>query len=137
MNFDGLTRFFVSRNAFSVGRTTELIIVVGLVDDKENGDQYKSVMSVPHELHTLDYTVAQPNDIALVKTDRDMLFYDHVQPILLAPPNYYVEDDTPVVLSGWGGLKVSIDSFFTLLVFELPLFAFRQCVSLSRDSVVG
>ena len=54
-----------------------------------------------------DYDYNANNDIALIRLTKKLKYNDKVQPISLPTSNFAQEDDYPVVLSGWGRLRVS------------------------------
>lgn len=87
------------------GRNDSISIVAG-TNLLVGGDEqvYESEYIAGHENFTMSHL---PNDVAVIRVNRDIEFNDKVQPIEL-PAEDFTKVNYPVVLSGWGSTSVII-----------------------------
>lgn len=79
-----------------------MTIIVGTNSLSKGGAIYKVDKFI---IHDFDPSMIL-NDIALIRTDRDIEFNDKVQPIKISDHNFHLHGD-PAVLTGWGYTHVN------------------------------
>lgn len=72
--------------------------VVGSINPRNSGDRYNTTRFV---LHPGWFRTFNPNDVALIRTDRPIVFNEFVQPIKISRRTVMPGD--VVVAAGWGG----------------------------------
>lgn len=81
------------------------VAVIGSVRISEGGIIVKLDKLKQHERWDANRLV---NDIALLRTAKEIIFSESIQPISLPSQNLPAEGDTPVILSGWGDISNSV-----------------------------
>lgn len=106
-----------------------LIAVVGVLHKEEDGLLFYFDNVMPHE--EFDYT-SMVNDIALIRTDEEIIFTDFIQPIALPTRNLPEEGNVATIVSGWGRvLKASTDILQYAIV---PTISNGEC---KRSPAIG
>uniref|UniRef100_A0A0C9R4S6 chymotrypsin n=1 Tax=Fopius arisanus TaxID=64838 RepID=A0A0C9R4S6_9HYME len=101
---------------------SSLRIVVGTNDWKKPGDQYKIEKIIAHDFNAS----ALNNDIALLKTTKEIVFSKKVQPINITKTDIR-EHGHSVVATGWGRLAAWGVAPSKLQEIHLQIFDHKKC----------
>lgn len=112
---------------FDYAKPDYVIIVVGALHRSNDGIKMDVDKITPHKEFN-PWTLK--NDIAMIRTAKDIKFNDHIQPIPL--PNANVDDGESLIISGWG--KNGGDSRPDLLQYiEVKTMDSRECEKYFED----
>lgn len=107
----------------------DAIVVVGALHRSGDGISMDIDKITPHKDHDQDTNL---NDIALIRTVKNIIFSNELQPIAL-PIEYNVADDRKMIISGWGEIGPDIDPF-VLQYVEVPTLTLEECRNIYNDS---
>ncbi|XP_053593018.1 chymotrypsin-1-like [Microplitis demolitor] len=100
-----------------------MTIIVGTNSLSKGGAIYKVDKFI---IHDFDPSMIL-NDIALIRTDRDIEFNDKVQPIKISDHNFHLHGD-PAVLTGWGYTHASgVNAPDRLQEINLKIYEHEEC----------
>lgn len=113
---------------------TNLAILAGETDNRNTEGLNPVIWLTEHPQYD-DWTLE--NDVVILRMERNLVFSDRIRAAILPVPNFFVAQDAPCVVSGWGDLEWGSRNFpYILQAVDKPAMTNARCQEIYNEEEI-